>query len=304
MELRRLRYFVAVANTLHFGRAAAELRIAQPALSQQIRALETELGVRLLDRNSRNVSLTAAGTVLLAEATEILRATDRARRRTLAAAAELHATLRVSYARSAPGPPTTTIIDEFRGRFATVSLQLTSGFTATHVAGLLDGTLDLAFVHPPLQSSALECLVIAAEPMVAAVPDDHPAAAAGAITVAQLRREPVVSWPREHSPGLHDHIYGEIWGSHEAAPIVRVEPDEEQLLRAVSEGAGVAVITSSRAAMLTVPGARTLPISDLPLSAELGLAWHVGDDRSTVHSFLGVARDIGERTRPSGQRGP
>ena len=292
MELRRLRYFAAVARTLHFGRAAAELRIAQPALSQQIRALEAELGVRLLDRDSRNVRLTQAGTVLLAEATQLLRAADRARRRTIAAAAELHATLRVSYARSAPGWPTTAIIDEFRRRFDHTTLHLSSGVTAMHVAGLLDGGLDVAFVHPPLLTDDLECLVLADEPMVAAVREDHPAVAAGGITVSELRLEPVISWPREHSPGLHDRIYSLLWGSYAAAPIVRIEPDEEQLLRAVSDGAGIAVITSSRAAMLSVPGARTIPIAGVEVTAPIGIAWYAGDDRPTVASFVAVAHDV------------
>ena len=292
MDFRRLRYFVAVAQTLHFGRAAAELHIAQPALSQQIKALEKDLGVRLLDRDNRNVALTDAGRVLLEEATALLHAAERARSRTVAAATGGAGTLRLNYVRSAPGWPTTAIIDAFRERYPNVSLALSSGFTATHVDALLGGRLDLAFVHPPLYVDELACLILAEEPLVAAVRSDHPLARTGRITVDELRREPVVAWPREQSPGLHDRLYDRIWGSHDAVPVARVEPDEEQMLRAAAEGAGAVMLLRSRAQMLRVAGTTVLNIADPPLTAEIALAWRIGDSNQCVARFLEVAESI------------
>jgi DNA-binding transcriptional LysR family regulator len=292
MDHRRLRYFVAVARTLHFGRAAAELHIAQPALSQQIKALEADLGVRLLERDNRNVALTDAGRVLLEEATEILRATERARARTIAAATGDTGALRVGYVRSAPGWPSTAIIDGFREQFPNVSLSLSSGFTATHIEGLREGRLDLAFVHPPVRAEELACLMLAEEPLVAAVRSDHPLAERGTITVEELRREPIVWWPREQSPGLHDRLYERIWGPHQPAPVARVEPDEEQMLRAAADGAGVVMFLRSRAEMLRVAGTTILDIEEPPLTAEIALAWPVANTNPSVTRFLEVAERI------------
>ena len=292
MDLRRLRYFVAVAQTLHFGRAAAELHIAQPALSQQIKALESDLGVVLLDRDNRNVALTDAGRVLLEEARELLRAADRARSRTVAAASGGSGTLRLNYVRSAPGWPTTAIIDAFRERYPNVGLELSSGFTATHVEGLRGGRLDLAFVHPPVLSDDVACLILAEEPLVAAVRSDHPLAGTGRITVDELRREPVVAWPRDQSPGLHDRIYKRIWGSYDAVPVVRMEPDEEQMLRAAAEGAGVVMLLHNRSQMLRVAGTTFLTIEEPSMTAEIALAWRAGDTNPRVARFLEVAESV------------
>jgi DNA-binding transcriptional LysR family regulator len=292
MNHRRLRYFVAVAQTLHFGRAAAELHIAQPALSQQIKALEADLGVRLLERDNRNVALTDAGRVLLEEATEILRATERARARTVAAAMGDTGALRISYVRSAPGWPTTAIIDDFRQKFPNVTLSLSSGFTATHVEGLREGRLDLAFVHPPVGADELACLLLAEEPLVAAVRSDHPLVECGTITVDELRRQPIVWWPREQSPGLHDRLYARIWGSQQPAPVARVEPDEEQMLRAAADGAGVVMLLRSRAEMLRVAGTTILDIEKPPLTAEVALAWRVANTNPSLARFREVAEHI------------
>lgn len=291
MDLRRLRYFVAVARTLHFGRAAAELHIAQPALSQQIKALETDLGVRLLERDNRNVALTDAGRVLLEEAVALLQAAERARARTVAAATGDSGALRLNYVRSAPGWPTTAIIDAFRERFPNVGLTLSSGFTATHVEALCGGRLDLAFVHPPVLADELALMMLAEEPLVAAVRSDHPLAERGSITVDELRREPVVWWPRDQSPGLHDRLYERIWGP-EAVPIARVEPDEEQMLRAAAEGAGVVLLLRSRAEMLRVPGTTVLTIVEPPLTADIALAWRADTTNASVARFLEVAESV------------
>jgi DNA-binding transcriptional LysR family regulator len=292
MDLRRLRYFVAVAQTLHFTRAAEELHIAQPALSQQIKALEADLGVRLLERDNRNVALTDAGRVLLEEAIALLRAVDSARARTIAAAAGDSGTLRVNFVRSAPGWPSSAIIDAFRVRFPNVGLNLSSGFTAMHVEALCDDRLDIAFVHPPVLADGLELMLLVQEPFVAAMCTDHPLATRASVTLDELRREPIIWWPREHSPGMHDRLFNRIWGASSAAPIARLEPDEDQMLRAAAEGVGIALVLRSRAEMMRVAGTSVLGIEDASLTVDIALAWRAGNSNAKVTRFIEIAEGV------------
>ncbi len=295
LDLRRLTYFVAVARELHFGRAARRLYVAQPAVSQQIRVLEGELGVTLFDRSSRQVALTEAGRVLHDDAARLLADAERAEARVRAAASGALGMLRVAYTRSAPYWPSTAIVAEFRARYPEVTLELSTGFTALSIKHLRDGCLDVAFVRPPLAADDLGCEVLGEEDVVIAVATDHPAAAVGWIELAQLAGEPVISWRRERGPGLFDRIHQAIWGGAPDEQVVRIEPDEEHMLRAVAEGAGVAAITRTRADTLQVPGAAIVGIAPEPVTVQIGLARRRDDDRAIVARFVALAREVADR---------
>jgi DNA-binding transcriptional LysR family regulator len=214
--------------------------------------------------------------------------------RTRAAGEGLSGTLRVSFTRSASEEPATTIVEEFRRRYPDVELRASSAFTARHVEQLREGLLDVAFVRPPLYADELETLVVGAEELVLAVPNDHRLACRGPRRVerAEVREEPVVSWPRAHGPGLHDRIREQVWGAGSAQYVVREEPEEEQMLRAVARGAGVAVVTESRAKTLSVAGVAMRRFADPAPIAEIALAWRAGDPSPVLGRFLETAKEL------------
>ena len=298
MDLRHLRYFAAVARELHFGRAAARLNIAQPALSQQIKALEAELRVVLLRRDSRRVELTEAGRMLLAEATELLDRAERVQELMRGLGEGRRGTLRISHTRSAPEGPSTRIVEEFRRRYPEVRLEINTGFTALNIEQLRERRLDAAFVRPPLHvGGELECLTIGSEPFVVALRRDHPLARCARIRRRDLRAERLVTGSRIRGPGFFDSMFGQIWG--DTPPnIVFEEPDEEQMLRAVARGRGVTVITRSRAKTLRFPGVVIRLFTAPEPQATLGLAWRPADVSPALEKFLALARAVLPKTRP------
>src|SRR5829696_8813016 len=173
MELRQLRTFVAVAEELHFHRAAQRLYIAQPSVSQQIKALESELGVKLFERDRRSVSLTAAGTVLLNEARELLARADHAVALVRAAGEGARGRLRLSLTRSLTGGIAGAIVNAYRERYPEVDLELAVGNTMMHVQQLHAGNIDAGFVRPPLEDPLLEELPLGRDPLVCVLPKGH-----------------------------------------------------------------------------------------------------------------------------------
>jgi DNA-binding transcriptional LysR family regulator len=254
VELRDLRYFVAVADELHFGRAAQRLFISQPALSQQIRRLEAELGLTLLERNRRGVRLTAEGTAFLVEATATVLQADRALEvaRTLAEGSS--GQLRLSHLRTMPRGLPERIVSEYQRRYPGVELIPESGSTEQNVVRLRDGLLDLAFVLAPLEDAPeLECVEITAEPFVVAMPSGHPLSRRRRLRREALLGVPLVYFPRHNSPAFYDSSLAQVYGVAEP-PIVRTEPNEERMLIAVSEGAGFTMLLAARAPTLRFPG--------------------------------------------------
>ena len=290
MDLRQLRYFVAVARELHFGRAAAKLHIAQPALSQQIKTLEAGLETLLLVRDNRSVRLTEAGRTLLAEASDLLDRAERARDLVRAVGQGKHGRLRVNYIRSALGGTSTRLVDEFRRRFPAVQLEINTAYTTRNVDELRRDLIDAAFVRPPIETQgALACITLGTEPLVVALPKDHRLARKRRIERADLRDEPLVSGARARGPGFFDSIYRQVWGK--AGPrIVAEQPDEEHILAAVAQGMGIAVITESRAHTLNFSGVAIRRFTDPQPQVELGLAWNPDAVSPMLERFLELAK--------------
>ena len=188
MHLRQLRTFVTVAHERHFGRAARRLHIAQPAVSQQIRILEADLGTRLFERTSRSVELTAAGHTLLAGAPDILERMAKLAEATRATGRALRGELRLNYARTAPVGIATDIVEEFRRRHPDVTLMTDTANTARSLVQLRDGALEAAFVRlPVIDPSDLAILEVGRDPLVAALPTGHRLARRRTLRPADLR---------------------------------------------------------------------------------------------------------------------
>ncbi|GIE89020.1 LysR family transcriptional regulator [Actinoplanes regularis] len=273
MDLRRLHYFVVLAEEESFTKAADRLHITQPALSQQLRVLERELGARLIERGPGRCTLTAVGTVAVAEARELLAQADSAQARIDAAVREQSGRLRLAYTRSARGGMVDAIVSRFREQNPRVELISETAWTAPNVEGLLSGRFDVAFVRPPLYEDRLCCRTIGSEELLLAVPSGHRLARRGRITREEVVDEPAVMWPRENGPGMFDRTVGQVW-PNDGFNLVRHEPDDEQLLRAVAEGSVVAAVPAGRARALRLPGVRLRRFTAPVPTVDIGLAYH------------------------------
>ncbi len=292
MDLRQLRTFLAVARERHFGRAAERLHVAQPAVSQQIRTLEADLGTRLFERTSRSVALTAAGQTLLSGAPDILDRVARLTEATRATGRALRGELRLNYARTAPVGIATDIVEEFRRHYPEVTLTIDTVTTTRSLEQLRAGTLDAAFVRLPLGDAGdLGVLEIGRDPLVAAVPVRHRLARRQAITPADLQRERIVFWPRTQGPGFHDWILEHVFGGR-MPDVARIEPDTEQMVRSVARGAGCAVTTAARASLLSVRGVVFKPFARPAPAAPLGLAWQAADASTPLRRLVAIARRL------------
>ncbi|WP_043435222.1 LysR family transcriptional regulator [Cystobacter fuscus] len=206
MEFRQLQLFVAVAEELHFGRAATRVGMAQPPFSQQIRKLEAELGVELLTRTSRRVALTSAGSRLLNDARELLaRRTDVLLNVQRTARGEL-GTLRIGVGASSAFGLLPGIVLRFRSRFAEVTLRLDDREGLDLGAALQAGELDLALVRAPFRYEGVSVERLLRERFTLALPTRHPRAREKIITLSSLASEPFILFPRNSAPGLHDTI--------------------------------------------------------------------------------------------------
>jgi len=292
MELRDLRYFVAVASELHFARAAQRLFISQPALSQQIRSLERELGFKLLERNSRGVQLTPEGEAFLREAKIVVRDADRAAEvaRVLAEGGTGH--LRLSHLRTMPGGLPERIVSEYQRRYPGVEIIPESGSTEQNLERVRGGHLDVAFVLGPIeQASQLGAVDIATEPIVVAIPSTHPLTRRRRIPREDLIGLPLVWYPRHNSPGFYDSSLSQIYGNV-APEIVRTEPNEERMLIAVSQGAGVTMLLAGRTATLRFPGVVYRRFVDPEPTGVLALAFHQPPSLA-ARRFVDLAAETG-----------
>ncbi|MBK9167034.1 MAG: LysR family transcriptional regulator [Bryobacterales bacterium] len=245
LDLRRLRYFVAVAEELHFGRAAERLHISQPPLSQQIKALEVDLGVRLLERTRRRVALTAPGQVLLEEARDLLRQAGRAVGAVRRAARGESGRLSIGFVPTADCTRFPEMVREYRRRFPDVELDLRTLHTGPQVDALRDGRLHLGFLRAPVdcQGLAIECFL--RETLVVALPADHALAAVDAVALEALADEPLILFPRAVSPEFHDLILG--LGRRAGIPF-RLGPESDSTqttLGLVAAGVGVSLLPAS-----------------------------------------------------------
>lgn len=289
VELRQLRYFVAVAEELHFRRAAARLHMSQPPLSQQIAALEDELGCSLLARTRRQVELTPAGAAFLRDARVVLADLEGAAARARALDEGLSGVLRVSFVGSALFSVVPALVQHFRQVRPGVSLELHESSTVEQLRALESGVIDAGLVRPPLEPPAgIRLERIATEPTIAAVPADHPLAQLRRIPFARLAGEPLVLFPREQAPGFHDLIVSRLAAAGGAGHIVQRAPETLTIIGLVSAGVGVSPVPAS-VASLALHGVTYRSLTRAP-PAELALVTRADDDSSLIRTFADCAR--------------
>jgi DNA-binding transcriptional LysR family regulator len=292
MELRQLRSFVAVAEELHFRRAAERLHLAQPSVSQQIRTLEAELGVALFERNRRGAVLTPAGIALLPEARDLLSRAEHAAAIARATGTGRRGRLRMSLTRSLTGGIAGAIVSAYRAEYPDVELVLSLGTTMLHVEQLHAGEIDVGFVRPPLQEPGLQELRLAREPMVCVLPRGHRLTRRTTVRPSDLRDEPLVWWPEEHGPGAWREVRREVCGEPPWPPLARAEPEEERIVSAVAEGAGISFIMLERSRSLRIPGAVYRRFARPEPTMGIALAWRHGDELPTLLRLCQLADRI------------
>jgi DNA-binding transcriptional LysR family regulator len=297
VELRHLRYFVAVAEELHFGRAALRLHLAQPPLSQQIRRLEEIVGAPLFLRTSRSVRLTAAGEVLLERARRTLRLVEEDLEEARLVGRGAAGGLRVGIIGSLTLTPVPELFGRYRREYPRVQLLLQDSYTSGVTAGLRSGTLDVGFLRDGGPVPGLHVEVIYREPFLAMVPAGHRLAAREAISAGELRDEPFVLFPTLAGERAYERTLS-LCEAHGFRPaVVQEAPHWLTILRLVGAGLGV-TIAPACVAQIAGDGVACLPIveprrggqSRAQVTSEIELAYGSGDERPLVLAFASMVR--------------
>lgn len=292
MELRHLRTFRAVAEELHFSRAAARLHVAQPALSRTIMDLESELGVRLLERNSRGVALTEAGSLFLERVKCILDDTQTAVSETQRRSRGETGILRIGFIGTLSFELLPRLLRVYRAAFPAVELVLRELGPTRQRAEILAGTLDCGFIGLTSQTldPELEMTLAAEDSLVAALPDTHRLAGNGTVRLIDLRNEAFYLTARSNAPAYNPWLIG-LCQNAGFEPRVSFEVDRSAtVLNYIAAGFGVSVFPS-RIAALATPGVVFLPLGDPLPTYHYKLAWARGNTNRRVSDFAKLVNE-------------
>lgn len=274
MDLRLLRYFVAVAEELHFGRAASRLHMSQPPLSRAIRQLEADLGTTLLHRSAAGVSLTPAGATLLTEARNLLEQSEQVRARVSAAAS-----LTVGILADSTDPGIARLADSYRRLHPTVTITVREADLTDPTCGLRAGLVDIAITRAPFDLTGLRLHELRADPLGAVLRTDDPLASRDQLTLADLADRAWFQFP----PGT-DSLWQSFWngGEPREGPIVRAV---QECIQAVlwNGTVGLAPLGHHLSDELTV-----VPVTDLPPSPVVA-AWSAADTNPLIPTFVQLA---------------
>ncbi|GGL77428.1 LysR family transcriptional regulator [Streptomyces fumigatiscleroticus] len=297
VHVRDLRYFLAVAEELHFTRAAERLYVSQPALSKQIRALERQLGAELFRRESRGVALTEAGAALLPHARRVVDAWAEGAAAVEAARAARRGTLVVGMSTS---PGRGGLLPAIRSRFTAAHpeavLRLRQLSWQDPTAGLADGETDIAFVWLPLPDAGRYAwTVVAEEPRLVALPDTHPLAAREALDFADLADEPFLALPPD--AGVLRDFWLALDERAGRPPRIGAEiAGTEETYEALVAGLGICLVAAGNAPLITLGGVTTRPVHGLAPS-RFALAWRREDaGRPLVRAYAQACRRVTEGT--------
>jgi DNA-binding transcriptional LysR family regulator len=294
MELRHLRYFIAVGEEQHYGRASRRLGVAQPALSRQIQDLEEEIGFELFDRLPRGVKLSAAGALLLEDARRILRTVDEATARAARAARGQSGTLRVGFAENASWHGVVPdSFRRFRERQPNVELHLRPAASLEQLDAIRSGHLDAGFVNfMPETDPELNQLTVAVHRVELAAPKRHPIAKQKNLRLRDLINAPFIWFPRRASPAFYDRLMHECYRGGLTCPhIVQEGPNEATILSLVSTGLGVGWVLGS-ARWRCPKTVAIMPVVDLRVPLRLALAWRRDNASPLLARFIAEVQSL------------
>lgn len=293
MDFRRLRYFVAVAEERNFSRAAERLHIAQPGLSNQVKQLEEDIGVRLFDRSNRGVRLTEAGKLLLEETQQMYAQMEGALRMIQRVGHGEVGRLTLGFVPSAFNEILPPLLRTFQEAFADVELLLREMNPDQLVQSLRGENIDVAFMYLPVENDDLDCRPVSREPLVVALPEKHPLAGEVEIDVRRLAEEHFVLPARYHTPGLRARVMDVC---REAGFVPKAVQREEWLMQTtivglVASNVGIALMPASLERNLRRSGVVYKPIEGTPPTVEMGIVWRQDDGSPVLQSFLGIVNE-------------
>jgi DNA-binding transcriptional LysR family regulator len=289
-DLRQLRQFIAVAEHLHFGRAAQALHISQPPLTRSIQDLEARLGAKLLERSRRKVELTPAGAWFLEEARQVLGRLDRASREVAERAAGGAGALRIGFVTIADYSVLPGLLSRFKAANPGVSLSLRELVTEAQLEALAAGDLDLAFVLPPLPTREIDSIAVNREPLVVALPEHHSLSRErGPLAVRALAGEPFVMVPAGLARGLSDVVLGLCTRAGFVPRVAQEAVQMQTVVSLVSSGLGVAIVPASLL-NLRRSGVVYRAVRDAHPKIELRLAWRRDVRSAALEHFVALAR--------------
>ncbi|TFW27678.1 LysR family transcriptional regulator [Duganella callida] len=293
MELRQLRYFVTVAEELHFGKAALRLHMTQPPLSQTIQALEEELGAVVFERNRRGVALTPAGAALLPEARRLLAQAQQLPQLVQRAAAGEVGRLTLAFVTSADYSVLPPFLRAYRAAYPQVQITLQEATSDLQLDDLLNSRIDAGLLIPPLPDKAkqeLDYLPVLNEPLMLALPAGSPALKKkGRLALAALPLLPLIIFPRAISPALHDAILSVFREAGVTPEIGQQAIQMQTIVSLVSAGMGMALVPQSVSNLMR-PGVEYRALSDATPLVETGLAWRRDNASPVLHGFLELLR--------------
>jgi DNA-binding transcriptional LysR family regulator len=299
MELRQIRSFLSVAETLHFGRSAELIHLSQPALSLQIRALEEEVGARLFERNRRKTTLTAAGLAFRDDAAAALSQLEHAIRRAKLAANGKLGLLRIGFISTAGSEIVPDIVRQYRELNPAVDFSLRNILTAEQVQMLEAGSLDIGFLRLPIVGhSALDVVKVHREPFVLVVPSSHKLAKRKAVRLRELAGQDFVMYERIYAPGFHDLVFGILRDAGIVPTVSQTAGEMPTLISLVDSRMGITILPASAvkhrvASVVACEILDRIPMSEIGISVSQRFRTPVVDNfRSFALKTLGHSRSI------------
>jgi DNA-binding transcriptional LysR family regulator len=299
MDIRQLRHFAAVANTLHFGQAAENLGMTQPPLSQSILALEREIGAPLFMRTKRSVALTPFGAQFLPHTQAVLDAVNALPETARQLRDGTAGHLAISFVSTADYSILPALVRRYAALYPNVEISLTEATSNVQIAALLDGKFNVGLVIPPPNAvfpEALSYLPLLTEKLVAAVPDGwinegRLSLSGGRLAPQALAGAPLILFPRQSAPAFHDLVTGYYAAHGSAARIVQEAIQMQTIISLVSAGMGIALVPASLR-NLARTGVSYVDLDGTAPVLETGIVWRSGDTTPTIARFLEIAREL------------
>jgi DNA-binding transcriptional LysR family regulator len=299
MELRQIRSFLSITETLHFGRTAELIHLSQPALSLQIRALEEEVGARLFERNRRKTTLTAAGLAFRDDAAAALSQLDQATRKARLAAKGKLGLLRIGFISTAGSEIVPNIIRQFRGLNPEVEFSLRAITTADQVQMLETGSLDIGFLRLPIgEHSALDVVTVHREPFVLVLPASHKLAKRKRVRLSEVSGQDFVMYERTYAPGFHDLICGMLRDARSVPNVSQTAAEISTLISLVEAHMAIAILPAS-AVKHSVSSVIACNIVDQIPMSEIGIVVSKRVRAAVVDNFRSFALEKLGRARNS-----
>ncbi|MBT0956643.1 LysR family transcriptional regulator [Alphaproteobacteria bacterium KMM 3653] len=291
IDLRRLRYFVCLADELHFGRAAERLGIAQAPLSQQIKLLEERLGVKLFNRTTRRTQLTAAGETLLRHSEDLLEGLDRAVAHTRATAGESTGRIVVGGVHLAMSHIIPPIIAEFRKTYPAVVVEAIPIGTSQQLRRMADGEVDVAFIRPSETAAFMQMETLSSEGFVAVLPKGHPLTAKEELTLRDFDGEWMVGYAPVLGAYYSNIVLSELHRAGISPRIVMKCTHTTAIATQVASGLGVAIVPSWITTVQS-PFLEYRAVPELPKAVDMAVAWPTRETSLEVLEFVATARRV------------